>query len=96
MDAYMREKRISIEPKELEESTAERNRKLRLTKGTKKGRRWRTQEKERSLIGINQENITTGRKKIISPFSKSDFTSIQLFKSIPLFASEPCRTQFLK
>lgn len=93
----MKEKWIGIEPKELGESSAERNRKLlRLTKGLKKGRRQRTQEKERSLIGINQENITTGRKKIISPFNKSDFTSTQLFKFIPLFASEPYRTQFLK
>lgn len=94
MDAHMKEKWIGIEPKELGQSSAERNRKLRLTKGTKKGRRQITQEKGRSLIGINQENITIGEKKIISPFKKSDFTSIQLFKSLPLFASEPCRTQF--
>lgn len=74
----MKEKWIGTEPKELGESSAERNGKLRLTKGTKKGRRQRTQENGRSLIGINQENITTGEKKIISPLKKSDFTSIQL------------------
>jgi len=72
-----REKWIGIEPKELVESSAERNRKFRLTKGTKKGRRQRTQEKESTLTGIYQENITIGRKKIFSPFNKSDFTSTQ-------------------
>lgn len=62
----------------------------------KKGRRQRTQEKKRTLIGINQENIIIGRKRIISPINKLDFTSTQLCKSISLFVSEPCRTQFLK
>lgn len=87
MNAYMAEKWICVEPKQLGESSAERNRKLRLRKGTRKRRRQRTQDKGRSSIGINQENITIGRKKIISPFKKPDFTSAQLLKSIPLFAS---------
>lgn len=68
MDANILEKGISIGPKELGETSVERNQKLRLTKGTKKkkkGRRQRTLEKERYLTAIDQENISKGRKKII-------------------------------
>lgn len=92
---HTREKWIGIESKDLGESSGERNRKFTLTKGAKKRRRQRAQEKERSLIGINQENITLGGRKY-SPFSKSDFTSPQVLKSLPLFASEPYGTRFLK
>lgn len=60
-------KGISIGLKELGDPSEERNHELRLTKGAKKKKKGedRTQEKERYFTGINQENITRGRKKII-------------------------------
>lgn len=44
MDANILEKGISIGPKELGESSVERNQKLRLTKGTKKKKKGEDRE----------------------------------------------------
>lgn len=64
MQTY-KKKGISIGLKELGDPSEERNHKLRLTKGAKKKGEKTELKRRRDFTGINQENITRGRKKII-------------------------------
>lgn len=66
----MREKWIGIEPKDLGESSAERNRKFTLTKREKK--------KEKTESSREEEIFNRYKSRKYSPFNKSDFTSPQL------------------